>query len=134
MARATNGQLESACKLAGLHAASYALGDGVRRFKFFDRPASYFEGGELFRCNGIKAAVAFAESRVAVRDAERRASNAVGETLSALAHYPRILVFDPQIRAFLEAHDPATLAGAERALGGPAATQAARVLPEETQE
>ena len=46
-------------KRHGLYVATWTPGDGLRRYRFFDRPSDYDEGHEIFTALGRKEALAF---------------------------------------------------------------------------
>jgi hypothetical protein len=69
----TKGDLEQAVSQSGLHMATYSPGDGVTRYRFFNRSSArvgYFESDGLFTALGRKEAYAFARGYLA--SAERR--------------------------------------------------------------
>lgn len=52
----------------GLYIRTYSPGDGVTRYKLFERPADYFESGEVGRALGLQGARLFVHGYIAGLD------------------------------------------------------------------
>lgn len=55
----TVGELRKAAVKVGLHVETYSPGDGVKRYRFFDKPTDYDAGRGFFTAYGKGEAVAF---------------------------------------------------------------------------
>ena len=56
--------LEEKARHAGLYVDHYSPGDGVTRYRFFDKPMDYFAGSGLFTALGRKEADTWLEGYV----------------------------------------------------------------------
>ncbi|MGI0149762.1 MAG: hypothetical protein ACREDF_09570 [Thermoplasmata archaeon] len=53
------GNLEDFARSIGLYLATWAPGDGMKRYRFFTKPSSYDEGGGIYTALGLKEAWCF---------------------------------------------------------------------------
>jgi len=54
------GEVGRVAAVCGVHVATNRPGDGVTRYRFFEKPAEFSSGEGLFTANGRKEAIAFA--------------------------------------------------------------------------